>query len=165
MPNETEEVITQNDEVELEEVPEEQEETVEELKKKLATVEAQKEHWREKATKDKKEEKQEKTQGLSIEDTLYLAKTDIHEDDVADVLKYAQKMEIGVKEAHAFYKPILKERAEIRATALATQTGKGNRGSKGAVDSETVLRKAQEGGVGEDEIDRLVEARMEQRSK
>jgi hypothetical protein len=102
-------------------------------------------------------------EGLSIGDTLYLAKADIHEEDISDVLTYAQKMGVSVKDAHAFYKPVLKERQEIRQTALATQTGGGNRGTKSA-SPEVLLRKAESGEISEDDIEKLTEARMAQRT-
>jgi hypothetical protein len=160
-----EEVITQEVDTETTENTEEVEEQVdvEALKKENETLKAQKDHWRKKAEEKSLEVKNETNEGLSIGDTLYLAKTDIHEEDVQDVLNYAMKMGVSVKDAYAFYKPILKERQEVRQTAIATQTGGGNRGTKGT-SPDTLLKKAESGELpDESDIDKLTEARLAQR--
>jgi len=167
MENENE-FITQEDTETTENTEETQEQSeeldVEALKKENETLKAQKEHWKKKAT-SKTEEEPVQTGGLSINDTLYLAKADIHEEDISDVLTYAQKMGVSVKEAHAFYKPVLKERQEIRQTAIATQKGGGNRGSKTNT-GDTLLRKAESGEFPDEaDIEKLTEARIAQRTK
>lgn len=83
---------------------------------------------------------------LSTRDVLYLAKADIHEDDVNEVLEYAKKMGVSVADAHKHYKPILAERAEERKTAAAAHTRGAARGSS-KVAPEDVLRKAERGEV------------------
>lgn len=80
--------------------------------------------------------------GLSTKDVVYLAKADIHADDVDDVLTYAKKMGVSVSEAHKFFKPILSERAEERKTASASHTKGGARGNS-KVSGEELLRKAE----------------------
>tara|TARA_Y100000310_G_C20487062_1_gene717381 strand:+ start:299 stop:856 length:558 start_codon:yes stop_codon:yes gene_type:complete len=64
----------------------------------------------------------QESQDLSSKDVIYLAKADIHEEDMDEVLNYAQKNETGVKEAHAYLQPILDKRGEERTTANATTT-------------------------------------------
>jgi len=149
--NETEETV---ETVEKEETPQVD---VGVLEKEIATLKAQKEHWKQKAEK-KAEAPVEKTDGLSQKDVIYLAKADIHEDDADDVVNYAQKMGVSVKEAHEHYKPILAERAEERKTAQATQTKGGTRGTTQPT-PEALLEKARKGEVSEDDIDKLVEAK------
>lgn len=60
--------------------------------------------------------------GLSNKDILYLAKADIHEDDIDDVLEMARLKKVSVAEAFKFMQPILDTRAEERKSASATQT-------------------------------------------
>lgn len=97
---------------------------------------------------------------LASEDIIYLSKADIHEDDMKEVVNYAKKMGVGVKEAHAFFKPILKERAEQRKTAEVTNTGSSRRSVTKPSDAD-LLKKAQEGDLPEDpeEIARIMRAK------
>jgi hypothetical protein len=100
--------------------------------------------------------------GLSNKDVLFLAKADIHEDDLDDVIDYARLKKIPVAEAHKFMKPILAERAEERRTAAATRTGSGARGASKAT-GDDLLRKADQSGEvpeSDDGIKALVEARL-----
>lgn len=103
----------------------------------------------------------EKKDGLSENDVIYIAKADIHEDDVNEVVSYAKKMGVGVKEAHKFYGPILKERAEIRKTAEATNTGTSKRSPTKPSDDD-LLSKASNNELPEDdaEIERLMKAKL-----
>ena len=98
--------------------------------------------------------------GLSQADVIYLARTDIHEDDTEEVVNYAQKMGVSIKEAHTFFKPVLAEREEERTTAKATQVKGGNRGSTKTTPQE-ILEKADAGALPEsdDDIAKLAEAR------
>lgn len=132
---------------------------VEALKKENETLKAQKEHWRKKA--ETKVEAPTQTEGLSQKDVIYLAKADIHENDVDEVTKYAQKMGVSVKEAHEFYKPILNERNEERKTAQATQTKGGSRGSS-KTSGDDLINQASIGKLPEsdEDINKLAEARM-----
>lgn len=162
--DESEVLETPAEEVELEEAPEED---IEALKAKAAKADELEKKNKQlfERLKKQQEEKPKETSGLSIGDTLYLAKADIHEEDVQDVLNYAEKMGVTVKDAHTYFKPVLKARGEERQSALATQTGKGNR-APSAVAPDALLRKAEDGDFGkEDDIDKLVEARMNQRTK
>lgn len=151
--NETE---TIDSEVETEEVD------IEALKKANATLKAQKEHWRKKAEKPEPTEKQE-VEGLSQKDVIYLAKTDIHQDDIDEVVEYAKLKKITVADAHKFFKPILAERDEERKTAQATQTKGGTR-STSKITPEAILEKANKGQFSDsdDEIALLAEARRKQ---
>lgn len=81
---------------------------------------------------------------LSNKDILYLAKADIHDEDMDDVVAQARLQKISVAEAHQFMKPILQERAEMRTTAAATNTRSGARGSAKTTPEE-VLSKAHKG--------------------
>src|SRR3990167_10113162 len=59
---------------------------------------------------------------FSNKDFLYLAKADVHEDDIDTVLEWAKFKKIGVKEAHGELKAILEVKAEERKSAQVTQT-------------------------------------------
>jgi hypothetical protein len=81
---------------------------------------------------------------VSQSDILYLAKADIHEDDIGYVTEYAQKFGISIKEAHAQTSPILAQRKEERTTAQVTST-KSARGIKTRT-GEDYLEKAEQTG-------------------
>lgn len=149
--------------------PEDGEETITIPKKKWDEVQAQKDHWKDKANKKpepKPEVKEEvkNDSNLSQNDFIYIAKADIHEDDVSDVTNYAKKMGVSVKEAHEHYKPILAERNEERRTASLTQT----KGSPRAVNKskpDELLNQATKGKLPEsdDDIDALAAASLGQK--
>ena len=161
--NEAEE--TENHEQEHAETPDEQED-VNELKKKLATLEAQKDHWRKKAqTKEEKaEEMEEKSsnQDLTSRDFLSLAKADVHEDDIDDVVEYAQFKGISVSEAlrNDVVKTILSNKAEYRKTAEAANTSNARKSSS-KVSDDALLTNLKKGNVpdSKDEAERLFWAR------
>lgn len=97
---------------------------------------------------------------LSTKDVLYLAKADIHEDDMDEVLTFAKFKNISLSEAHKQYKPILDVRAEERKSAQATQT-KGARGASKPT-PEDLISRASKGQLPEkdEDIEALAAARM-----
>lgn len=97
---------------------------------------------------------------LSQKDVIYLAKSDIHDDDIDEVLKYASKSGVSVKEAHEYLKPILAVKQEQRKVASAANVGVSKRGS-GQVAADILLAKARKGELptNDDDIDRLIQAR------
>ncbi len=107
-----------------------------------------------------KEPKTEARGDLPSEDIIYLSKADIHEDDLKEVVNYSKKMGVSVKDAHTFFKPILKERTEQRKTADVTNTGSSRRSISKPSDAD-LLKKAQGGELPEDpeEIARLMRAK------
>lgn len=115
----------------------------------------------EKAEKEAKEEKSD----IASKDILYLAKADIHEDDLNDVLEWAKFKNISVHEAHKQLKGTLDVRAEERKTAEAANT-KSTRSSS-AVTGEKLLERALQNELPEkdEDIERLAEARINARRK
>lgn len=113
--NDTE--TTENEEQELDEKPEVDTEK-EELKKKLKTVEAQKDHWRKKATEGK-ETKAEQPNSLNPKDLYALMQAGVHEDDIDEVTEFANFKKISVAEAlkHDVVKTIISNKKEFRKTA------------------------------------------------
>ena len=103
-----------------------------------------------------------KEEGLSQKDVIYLAKANIHEEDVDEVVELAKLKKITVAEAHKYMTPILETRAEERKTASATQTKGGARGSA-KVTGEDLIARAKEGKLPEtdEDWDKLTEARLE----
>jgi len=163
-----EEVITQENDTETTENTEETEQgdDVEELKKQIVTLQAQKEHWRTKASEKKEEVKEEVKADLGVTDIMYLAKADIHDEDVTDVLNYSKKMGVSVKEAHTFMKPILKERAEERKTVEATETKSARKANH--KDPGSLLDRAQSTGElpeSDADLKALIRARLERKRK
>lgn len=111
--------------------------------------------------------KDEKLSGsLSTDDVLYLAKADVHEADTQMVVEYSKKMGVSIKEAHGFLRPVLKERAEERATALASQTRTTRTASK-VGDSELLSNYNQGKWVPktDQDFERLAAAEMEAKVK
>lgn len=146
------------------EIEQEQGESVEEIKARLAKAEELAENYKKRAEKAERNKPKVETKGLADKDVIFLAKADIHQDDVDEVVSYAQKMGVSVAEAHKFYTPILKERAEFRQTAAATQT-RGGRGSKPTT-GEDLLSKAEKTGEipnTDEGMAALVQARMARR--
>lgn len=102
------------------------------------------------------------SQELSTKDVLYLSGAGIPVDDVDDVISYASKMGVSIKEAHDFYKPILAERTEQRKTAAATHTKGGARGASKSTGADFLAKAEQTGDVPEteDAMRALQEARL-----
>lgn len=173
MPNDTEVITQENDTETTENTEETTEGTVEaedpaELRKKIAELTAQKDHWKKKAeTKTEAPERDTSEASLSTKDVLALTENKISSEDYDEVVRMAKLLDKPVMEAlkDPSVKLILKTRAEERMTALATQTGGGNRGSKSSPD--IVLRKAEAGDLPENDsdIEKLAEARMAQRTR
>ena len=137
------------------------EEKNEELKKAKEIAENQRIR-AEKAEKGKKEEKEENP-NLSTKDVLYLARADIHEDDMNDVLEWSKFKGISVSEAHKALKGTLDVRAEERKTAAISNTG-GSRVTSQTTGA-TLLQKAKQGILPEkdEDIEKLVEARFSEK--
>lgn len=142
------------------------EESAEELKKRLATAIAQKEHWRKKATQAKpqtdKVDTSTKSDGLSIKDLLALTENKVSEDDIDEVVEYAKFKKISISEAlkSPVVKATLADKAQIRASASAAHTGSAKRGST-RLSEDALLDKARKGDMpeSEDDIARLWKAR------
>lgn len=99
---------------------------------------------------------------LGTTDVIYLAKADIHDDDMDEVLRHAKLHNVSVKEAHSYLKPILDVRVEQRKTAEASNVGSSKRGS-GKISDEVLLSKASKGEISANDadIERLIEARFQ----
>ncbi len=76
---------------------------------------------------------------LPSKDIIYLAKADIHEEDLPDILDYSKKMGVDVSKAHDHYKPILEVRAEQRKSASVSNTTT-TRQTKTKVDGDVLLK-------------------------
>lgn len=164
--NETE--TTENTEVDLD-LSEDTDggESVEELKKQVETLKAQKNHWKEKASKVKEDKpteakpKREDTSGeLSAKDALLLAAAKVEVEDVDEVVDFAKYRKISIADAlkSPTLKAIIKDRQEERQTAQATQTRSPRVTPKSS--GEELINKARQGQIDENDIDRLTEARM-----
>jgi hypothetical protein len=116
-----------------------------------------------KEAKKTKTEKTVDTGNLSQTDLLALAKLDIHEDDLDDVIKWAKNDGVSVREAYTSYKPMLDTRSQQRQTAQATEV-KSARGKKPET-NEAIIEKASSGDLKptEENIAALVKARHQAR--
>jgi len=171
--NDTDETVnaeeTVNDEevtleLEAEETPSEDDKD-----KVIATLKAQKEHWKNKATKasDKPKEETKVTQkvenGLSQNDIIAIVRNDIHEDDVPDIQDYAKLKGVSVSSAikSDFIQTFLREKNEKRNTAKATSV-KNTRTGSASVSDETLRENASKGILPENDkdLERLVKGRF-----
>lgn len=142
--------LTEEEEVEVEEAEEttEEETTEEEVDwkseaqkaKELADNYKKRAEKAEKKAKEAPSKKEPITGELSQNDLIFLAKSDIHEDDISDVTEWAKFKGISVKDAYAQMKPTLAIRQEERTTAQVTST-KSGRGKK-PVTGDDLLEKA-----------------------
>lgn len=128
-------------------------EDVENLKAELAKAKELAENYKVRAEKAEKGKKVEvkpapisKEQSLSTKDVIALAKADIDDDDVEEVLEYARFKKIPVSEAlkSSVVKATLAERVEMRKTAQATHTGAVKKGGA-KLTGEAILAKAEKG--------------------
>jgi len=141
-----------------EETPEADE--AETLRKEKAELEAKNKQLFERVKKAEK--KDEPSIELTAKDALTLAKANISEDDVDELLQYANFKKMSVSEALAdpVMKGIIATKEEQRRTAEATISRGGARGS--SVTPEDHLRKAELTGEITD-IDAITRARMDRR--
>jgi len=155
------------------------EETMEELKARLAKSEEVAKNQRIRAEKAEKASKGGKTPepasvaakkagDLSSKDVIALMNAKVAEEDIDEVSDYAAFKGITVAEAlkTSTIKSTLAERTEQRNTALATNTGAARRGSA-KVSDDALLSAASSGKFPEsdDEITRLVSAKAKQGRK
>lgn len=123
----------------------------EELKKKNATLAAQKEHFKKKSNKDSGARIDD---NLSTNDILFLSKNPIHDEDIQTLIDYAKFKKIDLRSAYNEYKPILDVKDEQRKTANVTMTGKTQRGFS-KVTGEDLLAKAEATGEVPDDTEGL----------
>lgn len=174
MENEYEEVIltddTQEEIVDHDETFEEDDvdEEKESLRKELATLKAQKEHWKKKA-QTVQEVKQDNTStkeipANSVRDYIALSKAGIEEDeDIDEVMAYAKIKGISVREAlkSSVVKAIIADKSEFRKTAEVSNTSNARRGNS-KVSDEALLANLGKGNIpekGSEEAERIFWAR------
>jgi hypothetical protein len=144
-------------------------EQIADLKKK-AEVSSQNFERAKKAEADLKEARKKLQEGntaenkaevLSTKDVLYLAKADVHEDDVNEVLEWSKFKKISVQEAHKQLKGTLEVRAEQRKSAETANISNVRRGPT-KVTAETLLENAKAGKLPENDEDirKLMEAQF-----
>ena len=95
-----------------------------------------------KKPKVERQEPQEERSGLSDKDLLFLARTDIHEDNLDELKDWAKFKKISMSEAYQQLKPKFDTDAEIRKSAEVTTTGS-RRAPTGKISDEAFLKKMQ----------------------
>ena len=148
-------------------------EDVESLKKKLQTLEAQKNHWKKKATEKEAEpvkkevkqipKKESKQDNLNPLDLYALMEAKVPKEDIEEVIKASKLLGKTISESlqDPIVQGILKSKEEYRRTADATATQSKRSGAKQISDDE-IMRKASKGEVpeaGSEEANRLFWAR------
>lgn len=150
---------TENDtqETEGQETDSQETESIEDLKKKIQTLEHQKEHFKKKAEKvvDTKSEPT-KSNELSTIDVIALSKSNIDTEDIEDVIEYAKFKKISVAEAikSNVVKTILADKMEMRKVASATNTGSTRRNN--ALTDAQIISNADKGNLPKDTDDEAI---------
>lgn len=163
------ELLDSTNETETTENKEESAEYVEALKRENATLKAQKDHWKKKATEKPEPETSKSPEELVLtpKDTLALIEAKVSAEDFDEVIRVAKILGKTVAEAvkDKTLQSILRDRAEERQTAIAAQT-KSPRGIA-KPNGDELIEKANRGQLpdSEEDIDRLTEARMQARLK
>ena len=145
-----------------------EEESVEDLKARLAKADELAKNYKiraEKAEKKTKENKEAPTEkkDLSSKDIIALMNNKVAEEDIDEVVDYAKFKGISVQEAlkTGTIKATLRERGEQRDVANATNTGTVRRGSSKVAD-DVLISNASKGKMPEsdEEIERLMKAKL-----
>lgn len=106
---------------------------------------------------------------LSQGEIIYIAKADVHEDDIPELLKIARTNKISVSEAHklSWVRTWLNERNEERATAEATASTAKNKGSKSFSGADLLDKARTSGDLPDDPkaMDQLVDARFAEKKR
>jgi hypothetical protein len=145
---------------------EESTESVEDLRKKIQTLEAQKNHWKGKATKPESKSETPDTarnENVSFEDSYALIKANVEADDIAEIKDYARLKGISIREAlnSTIVKSIISEKNETRKTASATHTGTAKRTTSKSSDED--LKSNAEKGIlpdSDEDLKRLIQSRF-----
>jgi len=160
-----EEVIeeTQDDEPE--------EESVDDLKTRIAKLEEEKENQKKRAEKAEAKTKGTKptvaTGTLTPQDLLALTKANIEADDLDEVLDYAKYKNISLTDAlkSGVLKATLAEKAEYRNSAAAVNTGTSRRANSAGVSDDRLMADAEKGILPDssEDIARLARLRLARR--
>lgn len=166
------------EEVTLEVTPEtevseevETQESIEEIKERLAKAEELANNYKvraEKAEKSSKLKPPQDVNSLSTKDFLAITNAKVPEEDIDEVVEYAKYRKTSVSEIlkDPIMKATLDLRAEERNTALAANVSTTRRGSQ-RVPDDVLLDNASKGRMPESdvEINRLLKAKFEQAKK
>ncbi len=166
---------TTEEEINLDLEPE-AEETVEEVKARLAKAEELAQNYKIRAEKAERKTREPENKPVQVNntpigainltpiDTIAIMRANVPEDDITDVVEYAQFRKISIAEAlkSSTVKNILAEKEEQRTVAQATNTGAARRGTS-KVSDEALAQKAYKGDLPEsdEDIKRLYKARRQ----
>lgn len=141
-------------------------ESAEDLKKKIQTLEAQKNHYREKASKREALETSTSA-SMSPADLVAVMNAGVHQDDMERVERFAISEGVSIRDAvkNPELQAILDVRSEQRNTAVATNVENVRRGNAKA-SAESLLNRANKGDIptNDDEIEALVAARSNRKN-
>lgn len=149
------------EELELDLIDEDEaEESIDDVKARLAKAEEVAENQRiraekaEKAAKEGREPKKEASPSLSTLDSIAIIRANVADEDIERVERFAKSEGITIREAlaNSELKAILTVRAEERETAAATNTGAVRRGAT-VVSAERLIQDAQSGKLPETDAD------------
>ena len=148
----------------IEEQPEPKE-SIEDYKKKIATLEAQKNHYRDKANKRDALETSTRAD-MSPADLVAVMRAGVHQDDMERVERFAIAEGISIKEAvtNPELQAMLDVRNEQRNSAVATNIENVRRGAS-VPTGEALIQRAGKGDIpsSDDEIEALVSAKLNNR--
>jgi len=154
----TEEQPEVSEEAEVETEEQAQPESPEELKKKIATLEAQKNHYRDKASKREALETSTSA-SMSPSDLVAVMNAGVHADDMERVERFAIAEGIPIREAvnNPELQAMLEVRNEQRNTAVATNVENVRRGNSKPT-AEALINRVKKGDIpsSDDDIEALV---------
>src|SRR3990167_3357868 len=130
---------------------------------KIRAEKAEKKARGEKGDGNEPEPKEPKNDGLSSRDAIAIAKANVHEEDVDELIELAQFKKISIAEAlkHKTWQTMSGERTEERRSAEVSNTKKQSGGISKAT-GETLIEKVRKGeAVDEKDIEKIVEAEMQ----
>lgn len=141
--------------------PKQKEESIEDYKKRIATLEAQKNHYRSKA--ERREALNTSTRAdMSPADLVAVMNAGVHQDDMERVERFAIAEGISIREAvsNPELQAMLEVRNEQRRSASATNIENVRRGAS-VPSGEALIQRAQKGDIpsSDDEIEALVSAK------
>lgn len=130
--------------------------------KRIKTLEAQKEHWRQKAEKANKAPVPQATNDITTVDMYSLLEAKVPQEDISEIKEFATLKRVSISEAlkSPVVKALLQEKAEQRNVANATYTGNARRTIQ-TVSEEVLMANASKGKLPDNDADllRLVKAR------
>lgn len=154
--------VEETDESEDDSQDEEEDNLSEEVKARIAKLEKENKTLKFQKAKLRDKPRETKTQeGLSTEDLIAIARSNVHDDDISLITKYAEFAKVSIREAlkDSVLQGIIEKNESKRKSGNATNMGSSKRGQV-KVSEETLIANAKKGEMpDEKDLDRLIASR------